>query len=245
MDRAYYILPIFETVKLSWEKIKGSKATLWGAYGWVLIFGLVSGFILGFLKALNQPGLQQLADILAPLISFIAFILGMGILRIGLLRAQDQAIRATQVFYPIQHGSLILKLVGGWLLYLLIILPFIFITAFALALGFSEAEPAALIGKALAGFIAGFSLILTIYLMVRLRLGWGFILDKELGPWQALKASFRVTRHNFWPLFGLSCVNFFIVAVSVLPLGLGLIWTLPYILINYGQIYRLLNENQG
>lgn len=244
MDRAY-LLPVIETIQAAWQKVKGSKATLWGAYGWIILVAFVFGFTIGILDALNNSGLNILSAILKPLISLGTLILSIGIVRLGIRRALDQPIRASMVFYPLTKGGLILKLIGCWILYVLILLPFILITFFAVSFEFSDLTNASTLGMLVSGFAAGFSFVICLYLIVRTRLGWAFILDKELGPWQAIKASFKVTRCNFWQLLALYFLNALIVSASILPLGLGLIWSLPYVLINYGVVYRKLVEGQG
>ena len=84
------------------------------------------------------------------------------------------------------------------------------------------------------------AIILTFYLAMRLYLAKGIVLDQQVGPWAAIKKSFRATKYNVWRLIGLTLLNAIILLVSVIPLGIGLIWSLPYLFINYGMVYRRL-----
>lgn len=64
------------------------------------------------------------------------------------------------------------------------------------------------------------------------------IADRDMGPFAALTASVRAVGHKWLKLAGLLLATFAIMFVSVLPLGIGLIWTYPMIGIAYGIVYR-------
>jgi len=152
-------------------------------------------------------------------------------MRIGIFRALDKPIAASMIFYPIKQPKLMIKLLLFWLLIMLVMLPFVIIGMLASTLG------------PLLTLIINIPLgIVGIYLMVRLRLGWGFILDKEVRPLEALKLSFNATRHNVLPLIILYVMNVAILIIGSIPFGIGLIWAIPYVLINYGVAYRKLME---
>jgi len=77
-----------------------------------------------------------------------------------------------------------------------------------------------------------------IYLNFAYMLAIPLIVDRDMGPWEALETSRKaITKH--W----LSCFLFFIVltiimVVSMIPLGLGLIWTVPLMAIAMAVLYR-------
>jgi uncharacterized membrane protein len=240
-----YLLPVMETVHLAWQKVKGCKASFLGAYSWLVVIAFISGFSLGFLEHSENSALQLASALLQTLISLVMILLGIGILRLGVRRALDQPIQASMIFYPLKNKTLGLRITGLWFLYFLILLPFMLPILFAAGYEYTHAAEDLSFDSLFAGFIIGFCIVCSLYLIVRTRLGWAFLLDKELGPWQALKASFTVTRNNFWRLLGLYALNTLLVFISILPLGFGLIWSLPYVLINYGTAYRKLVEGQG
>lgn len=240
MDRTY-LLPVLETVSLAWEKTRGAKGCFWGAYGWIGLITFVLGVVEGIMDITSIGVLAGFAGFLKAILPLISSVLLFGILRMGVRRALDQAISARMVFYPITHFMLLLKLIGFWLLFGLVILVPIAVTVFALSFAtYSQFAftPAVLLAIATAMVTGGIAL----FLMVRIRMGWGFILDKEVSAWQAMKLSYQVTRHNFWRLAGLYLLNCAIVAISAIPLGIGLIWTIPYVQVNYGVVYRQLME---
>src|SRR5205085_143591 len=78
------------------------------------------------------------------------------------------------------------------------------------------------------------------YLLVRLMLSIAFVLEQNVNPWRAIVLSFHATRCNFWRLFGWYIAIWIIMMISIIPLGIGLIWTLPLIYISYGMIYKTL-----
>jgi uncharacterized membrane protein len=81
------------------------------------------------------------------------------------------------------------------------------------------------------------------YLIIKMILAIGFLVDKKIGPWQSIKMSFRATRGNFWGIFGLMIILCLIIMMSIIPLGIGLIWALPYAIITYGVMYKNLLAN--
>jgi uncharacterized membrane protein len=79
-----------------------------------------------------------------------------------------------------------------------------------------------------------------LYIYIRISLSIGFVLDKEISPWNAIKLSFKATANHFWRLIAILILVNIIVLASSIPAGLGLIWTLPLAVICYGMIYKRL-----
>jgi len=77
-----------------------------------------------------------------------------------------------------------------------------------------------------------------IYLSVATFLALQLVADRQMGPWKAVKTSIKAINHNWFPIFGLLFVLSLIMAVSCIPLGIGLIWTLPLFFISKGILYR-------
>lgn len=76
-----------------------------------------------------------------------------------------------------------------------------------------------------------------IYLSVGYALVLPLILDKGMGPWEALEASRKAIHKKWWTVFGLYLVMTLISIVSAIPLGLGLIWTIPMFFVLGGVLY--------
>jgi len=77
-----------------------------------------------------------------------------------------------------------------------------------------------------------------IYLAVSYFLVTLLIAEKNLRPWQAMEASRKALTHHWFKLFFLGVAYGLIVLVSALPVGIGLIWTLPMGVIIRGIVYR-------
>lgn len=92
-------------------------------------------------------------------------------------------------------------------------------------------------------FIAiGFLLLILpgIYLTIGYSLTLPLILDKGLSPWAAMEASRRVIHQKWWQVFGLYVVMYVIYFISCIPLGLGMIWTIPMFFSLTGVLYHVL-----
>jgi uncharacterized membrane protein len=87
--------------------------------------------------------------------------------------------------------------------------------------------------------IIGFVLLILpgIYLSVGYALTLPLILDKGMGPWEALEASRKAIHEKWWTVFGLYLVMMLLYIVSAIPLGLGLIWTVPMFFVLIGVLY--------
>ncbi len=77
-----------------------------------------------------------------------------------------------------------------------------------------------------------------IYLSLAYILTIPLIVDKGMGPWAAMEASRRAISKHWFKVFGLYFVMGLIYMVSMIPLGLGLIWTMPMFIMVGGILYR-------
>ncbi len=98
----------------------------------------------------------------------------------------------------------------------------------------------------LAGFFStiltwvGFLLLIIpgLYLAIAYGLIIPLIADKKLSAWQAMEASRKAITKRWFKIFGLYLVMGIILIISVIPLGLGLIWTYPMMVALMGILYR-------
>jgi uncharacterized membrane protein len=88
--------------------------------------------------------------------------------------------------------------------------------------------------------LIGFALLIIpgIYLSIAYYMALPLVAEKGLSPWQALEVSRKTISKRWFTMFFFSIVISLIVMVSMIPLGIGLIWTLPMMMIAYGIIYR-------
>ena len=86
----------------------------------------------------------------------------------------------------------------------------------------------------------GFLLLLLpgIYLSIAYALALPLVVERGLSPWQALETSRKAISQHWFKVFGLLASLSMLVFVSALPLGLGLIWTLPMTFVALGVLYR-------
>lgn len=86
----------------------------------------------------------------------------------------------------------------------------------------------------------GFLLLVVpgLYLTFAYMLVIPLVVDKGMGPWQAMEASRQAVHRCWFKVFGLYFVMVLIYLVSMIPLGLGMIWTLPMFVMVNAILYR-------
>lgn len=239
MTEATYNLPVTDTIKTAWEKVKGSKATFWGAIGVVILLVIAMGCLVGFVRVL---GLPVIAGLLYLIMLIIQMILGWGILFMGIQRGADQPIRLGMIFYAF-NVSLVLKIIGVIILRVLIILPSYALLILGVFLPHIWENSSA---SALGLILQLVGLIITLYLSIRMSLSAGIVLTRFSNPVEAIKLSFRGTQSNALSILGILILIMLILIVSAIPFGIGLIWTLPLLLITYGVMFqRLFTSRQN
>jgi uncharacterized membrane protein len=88
--------------------------------------------------------------------------------------------------------------------------------------------------------IIGFLLLILpgIYLSVAYYMALPLVAEKDMSPWQALETSRKAITRRWFSVFALFIILSIIVFISAIPLGLGLIWTMPLMIIAFGVLYR-------
>jgi len=226
-------LPVWDTINAAWEKTYGAKATFWGA---ILVLAAIM-FGIGVLEGITAKwwGISGLFQLLG---NIIGYFLQLGLVYIGITRAKDMPINYKLMFTTFDL-QLALRLIGLYILQTLIFLIPIAIGAIGVYVYMMGSSATTFIG----GLIFVISIIATIVVAIRLSLGMAFVLDTREGPVAAIKHSLTATDHNFWNLLGIFLLQFLIIIISIIPLGIGLIWSIPFVLINYGVIYKTLRAN--
>lgn len=231
-----YQLPISDTLRAAWDKVTGSKKSFWAALGIVFAIMFCFGLAEGLSEAMNATAFQ----IMKFLGRVISYFLQLGLLYMGICRAKDKPLRYDLVFCAFTIDQAF-RIIGLYLLELvLFIIPAVLILAGATLYSMT------FVGSVILGsFLVVLAVIAIITIAVRLMLSVGLVLDQAMSPWSAIKTSFRLTEGNAFRLIALVIIQLAIVAVSVIPLGLGLIWTIPFSLIGYGVIYQRLTSHQN
>ena len=244
------LLPIEATLSESWKKVSGAKASYWGGLGLIFLFLLginILIFILGLISPtlFDQHHPSVLSAIMNVATNIIEFLFQMGLVYFGIQRAFDNPISYRLIFKAFETRTA-LRLIGFFLI-LALLCMFLLIPIFALGFSYaflsnSTAE-SGIAGGSISAFLGFIIFSAIIYLLVRLWLTTAFILDKQTGIWQSMKLSLQATRHNFWRIFFIGFLMGLIFLVSVIPLGIGLIWTFPMASILQGMVYKNLLPN--
>jgi len=79
-----------------------------------------------------------------------------------------------------------------------------------------------------------------IYVLYRIYFAESVLVSKNISPWAAICMSWKITKNNVWRLIWLTLLNLLIILISILPLGIGLLWSIPYLYICKGVAYRKL-----
>lgn len=89
--------------------------------------------------------------------------------------------------------------------------------------------------------IIGFLLFVLpgIYLSVGYILAIPLVFIKGLSPWQALETSRKAIHTRWWTVFFALIAMSILVSLSAIPLGIGLIWTVPMFVVMIGVLYYL------
>ena len=77
-----------------------------------------------------------------------------------------------------------------------------------------------------------------IYLAMAYVMTMPLIGDRNLSAWQAMETSRKAVTKRWFQFFGLFFVVGLGICVSILPLGIGLVWTVPWAVNVMGVVYR-------
>jgi hypothetical protein len=229
-------LPISDTIKESWDAVYGAKAPIWGGFLLTLVIIFCIGFILGIVSVF-APKLQI---IITPIAQIIGVLFQMGLIYMGIRRARGDAISYKLIFYAMDVG-MALRIIGLYILQMLIfLLPVATIVAGNIFFMMLSIGTLGMVMSIILDVVVG---ALILYISMRMALSMAFVLDKQSGPWEAIKKSFAATEGNVLLLLGAIILQTLIVLISIIPVGIGLIWTIPFSIIMYGMIYKKLSVN--
>lgn len=238
MTENTYSLPVMETVKTAWAKVSGAKGSFWAIIG--LVF--VVQFVVGFLGSLGTKG--GAIDIVFSIIGSLIQLMGAAcLIYLGIRRAQDKPITWKKV-KDVLTGRIILYLIVLYLLEMVIFIPAGLLTGIGVWLLHMQQPQPSISMQILATAFFVAATLLFIFLVMRLWLAYGTVIDKNLNPWEAVKFSFKATRCNVWKLVGLYFMTFLVVLACIITVGIGFIWGFPWLFIVYGETYKRLSTRQ-
>jgi hypothetical protein len=240
------LLPIWKTISLAWKKTKGVKRSIWAAFLLAFLILVIISLCFGMLAIMFVEQATKvehpLKIVLGSIAQLITFLFQMGLLFLGIKRAFDLPVSYRTVFNTFKFMTAV-KLIGYFLLQLaimiLIFVPFLLLSMLLNLLTSDISK------DFFSSIILIASSLASLYVLVRMYLSAGFIVDKNVGPLQAIKLSFLSTRSNFLRMLIVAIIEMFIVLISMVPFGIGLIWTIPFTFICYGVVYQTLLVNAG
>ncbi len=201
-----------EVLKEAWQKTKGAKGTLWAAFGvmYLILIAVSFGgsFAVSSMFLQDSPGLAMgLNGTLQLLSSWLSLVFTAGVILIGVHKARKQPTSWKTVFGGFSGSKIVAITIASFLQLLLIGIGFILL------------------------------IIPGIYLTIGYGLTLPLIMDKGLGPWEALETSRKTIHKKWWTVFGVYVVMMLLYMVSAVPLGIGLIWTIPMFMLAVGVVY--------
>ncbi|HEY6477871.1 MAG TPA: hypothetical protein VI456_14945 [Polyangia bacterium] len=203
-----YEFDIGDVMSEAWRLVKGFKGTFWAAAILIYLMALVSGFIWAR-------------------ISIAVF----GVQHNGIGPAIFNGLIGTFMM-PLFAGvtAMVVKRAAG--------MPVSFSTAFAY-LGKVPVLAVAGLLTTLMTYL-GFALLIIpgIYLAVAYVMTMPLIALNNLGAWQAMEISRKAIGRRWFDVFGLNLRVGLLVMLSALPLGIPLIWTMPWAALVVGVLYR-------
>lgn len=227
---------VLESIKTAWVNVKGAKGTFWlvlltlFAVFWIysLFFNLL------FFQIQITPPLRLLFILgdFAMLLLYLCILLGL--VYLGICRANEVPITYRMIYFTFRP-RLLIKAVALWGVQLLLVLPGV---GLALYSRLAPLNPRAMI-LAYSGLVL---LMAGLYFLVRFKLTIAILINEDLGLREALMKSFQLTRFNVLKLIGLYIFNYIIILLSIAVAGIGLFWSLPYLFINYGVVYKRLTQ---
>ncbi|MDR3491814.1 MAG: hypothetical protein P4M12_07225 [Gammaproteobacteria bacterium] len=219
-----YILPVMDTVKEAWAKVNGFKGVVWG----FLILAYIALIILVAVNNQIHGALHALGGILTQLLGCAMMWV---LLYMGILRALGRPVNLAVTSYLLQP-KMFAYLVGAYLIKTVI--PGIIIGLSVVLIMF--------VGQShfMATLIIFLAVIVVFYVLMRMYLIVDFVLMNDMNPIAALQASLKATQFNVVSLMGLTLLNLLLYIASIIPLGIGLIWFVPYIQVCFGEVYKKL-----
>jgi hypothetical protein len=208
-----YDFSIGDIIAEAWERVKGAKLKIIGALViYILIASLATGIISIFFEAKPYYDAGETAK--------------------GFLTDMLISWLASPVTIPLVLGLLLLGYsrandeelrIDSIFNYYVLVWPLVFATLLISVFTY-----------------IGFVLLVLpgIYLSVAYNFTLPLMVDKKLGIWGAMEVSRQAVTKHWFTLFGVYIALAFLLIISAIPFGIGLIWTVPLALIAHGIMYR-------
>jgi len=222
-----------EVLGFGWRTMKDNLGFFVGV-GIILFLISSVGQIFGYvIQQCPENILRFLTLLLFPVGLIIQIILAIGLIKITLSFCDERKPKISMLFDA--WGCFWRCLGAGLLYYLIMMAP---LAACMVLVIFPSAATEI---PHFTPFLFILAFILTVTLSIKFSLCFYFVVDKGLGPINALKASSRTTMGAKWSLFVFGILCSLINLLGVLCFGIGTFATLPTIMIAMALVYRQLS----
>lgn len=207
-----YQFKISEVLSEAWQKTSGAKGTFWLAF--LIYFAISIGISIAMQLVMVAVMMNIQGEGVIVAISIIEQLVMNLILTPVAVGILILGIRRS-ADATIQAGSIMGNYSHMWRLFLTLILIYVMV------------------------FIGLLLLVIPgIYLAVAYYMAMPLVVEKGLSPWEAMEISRKAVSKRWFTMFFFGIVLSLILLVSMLPIFIGLIWTLPMAMIAYGIVYR-------
>lgn len=203
-----YELNPVEVIKEAWAMLPGLKLPFWIA---AIVYGVLSGIFSAVTTAVSgDPSLGS--------VNWVAYI-GMNLLQLIILTPMAAGLMMIGIKHsvgaPVQFNELFRHFDKTMQLFITVFVMYV-----AIAIGF------------LLLVIPG------IYLSVGFALALPLVVDKQMGPIEALTTSCKAITHKWFRFLGFWILCVLVVLAGILALLVGLIWAYPLVVLAMGIVYR-------
>lgn len=236
----------------AWEKVKGLKGAFWGGLLCFLLICFIGGALVGatlFVVKLLLAASPTLMTSLPLSILGFTFFLSLGMLIVWFVSYVLQGILEVFIFLPIRMGlplislrrvadktvkvSNVFKLLQWEYIWRFMMVEFFMMIFVGIPMGASIGVlciahnlPYFLM---ITGYVVGIILLfLGVYIAVCFTFANLIVIDRKLGPWEALDLSLKTISKDWWCVFGAYLYCILLTIVATLLLLVGLIWVIPY-----------------
>lgn len=215
-----------ELKRIAREKLTGHYRIPMGAFllAGVITFAIELPFSMLLQGEYATPFQNALYYIVDFLISLVGVVLSAGVLDIHLRLSRNEEVKVSYMFGPIKNRP-DRYLIAGFLTVLISIVTCIPLGIAVANLYFHQTLENGLIAIA----CGGISVILAVYVTLKLSQTYFIMLEDEtISPWQAICLSATMMKGNMLRLvvIYLSLIGY--IFLSILSLGIGLLWVIPY-----------------
>ncbi|NOQ14093.1 MAG: hypothetical protein GQ583_06390 [Methyloprofundus sp.] len=207
---APYDFQVMDVIKEAWQRTSGLKGSVLGAGALIFVALIAISFASMLVLDLFSAIDEGLLSVITTLISGILSLLSYPFFAGIIMMGLHRAIDA-----PVSY-----KMAFSYFSYTLPIIIASLCISVLVTLGF------------LLLIIPG------IYLSIAYMFTLPLIIDKNMDFWQAMETSRRAASQHWFKLFFTAALMVIIYLVSVIPLGLGLIWSIPMFIALQGVLYR-------